>query len=60
MDLAVTLCDAAGRVCHQQRYRVFAGDNQFEVPTTNLSAGMYSVLLQNEKGATVKRLAVVE
>jgi hypothetical protein len=60
MDLAVTLCDAAGRVCYQQRYRVFAGDNQFEVPTTHLSAGMYSVMLQNEKGATVKRLAVVE
>ncbi len=60
MDLAVALCDAAGRICHQQRYRVFAGENQIEVPTADLSAGMYTVLLQNDKGATVKRLVVVE
>ena len=60
MEIAVALCDAAGRVCHQQRYRVYDGDNQFEIPTANLNAGFYSVLLQNEKGATVKRLVVVE
>lgn len=60
MDLAIMLCDAAGRVCHQQRYRVFSGENQFDIPTAHLSAGFYSVLLQNEKGATVKRLVVVE
>ncbi|MBK9337328.1 MAG: hypothetical protein IPM98_12420 [Lewinellaceae bacterium] len=60
MDVAVSLCDAAGRACYQQRYRLYAGENQFDIPTTNLSAGFYSMLVQNEKGATVKRLVVVE
>ncbi|MFN0014263.1 MAG: T9SS type A sorting domain-containing protein, partial [Saprospiraceae bacterium] len=60
MDLAVTVCDAAGRVLNQTRYRLYTGANQFEVPTDDLSAGIYTVLLQNEKGATVKRLVVVE
>lgn len=60
MELAVSVCDATGRVCHQQRHRVYPGDNQVEIATANLNAGFYSILLQNEKGATVKRLVVVE
>lgn len=60
MDLAVYLNDAAGRVCFQQRLRLYSGENQFEVPTAGLNAGIYTIVLQNEKGATVKRMAVVE
>ncbi len=60
MDLSINICDAAGRVCFKQEYRLFNGQNQIEIPTNNLNAGVYSVLLQNEKGSIVKRLAVVE
>ncbi|MBK8922361.1 MAG: hypothetical protein IPM81_12800 [Saprospirales bacterium] len=60
MGLTVSMCDAAGRVCYQQQYRLYSGENRFEIPTAQLSSGFYSVYLQNEKGATIKRLAVVE
>lgn len=60
MEITATICDAAGRICYRQPLRVFPGENALELPTAQLSAGAYMVLLQNEKGATVKRLAVVE
>ncbi|MBK8967862.1 MAG: T9SS type A sorting domain-containing protein [Lewinellaceae bacterium] len=60
MDLSVSLSDAAGRVCYQNRHRLSTGQNQLEITTTNLGPGLYTVLLQNEKGTIVKRLAVVE
>lgn len=60
MDLSIRMYDAAGRICHQEQTRLSNGPNQFEIPTAKLNAGIYTVLLQNEKGATVKRLAVVE
>lgn len=60
MDLSLKVCDAAGRLCYQSQIQVYTGDNQFEIPTAGLSAGTYSVFLQNEKGATVKRLAILE
>ena len=60
MNLSINMCDAAGRICYRQQYRLSNGSNQFEIPTANLNAGIYSILLQNEKGATVKRLVVME
>lgn len=60
MELSVTICDAAGRVCSQHQVRVYSGINQIEIPTNGLSTGTYAVFLQNEKGATVKRLAILE
>lgn len=60
MELSATVSDAAGRICYRQVFKVFNGANDLEIPTAQLSAGAYMVLLQNEKGATVKRLAVVE
>ncbi len=60
MDLSVVLSDAAGRLCYKKLLRLYSGENQLEIPTANLNAGLYSILLQNEKGATVKRLAIIE
>lgn len=60
MDVSLKICDAAGRLCYQNQMRVYDGDNQFEIPTAALSTGSYLVVLQNEKGATIKRLAIVE
>ncbi|MCC6461749.1 MAG: hypothetical protein IT260_14840 [Saprospiraceae bacterium] len=60
MDISVKVCDLAGRVCAQQQVRLYSGENTIELDTNNLSSGAYSILIQNEKGATIKRLAVVE
>lgn len=60
MDLAVKICDAAGRLCYQSQSRLYTGQNQLEIPTNGLEAGAYSVFLQNEKGAIVKRLVILE
>ncbi len=60
MDLSVSLSDAAGRICYQQRHRLSTGQNQLEISTAHLGPGLYTVLMQNEKGTIVKRLAIVE
>lgn len=58
MDAALNVTDASGRLCQTQHLRLLPGENRFEIPTEGLSAGLYVVTLQNEKGAIVKRLAV--
>ena len=60
MDALLTLTDAAGRQCYSQMLRLAPGENQLEIPTDALHAGLYIVTLQNEKGAILKRLAVSE
>ena len=60
MDLVIKICDAAGRICYQNQTRIYTGENQIEIPTAGRSAGAYLVIVQNEKGATVKRLAILE
>lgn len=60
MNLYISLVDAAGRICYRENFRLSTGPNQYELPTAELNAGIYTVILQNEKGVTLKRLAVVE
>lgn len=60
MDVVVRVTDAAGRLCQQQNLRLSLGQNQVEIPTANLQAGLYIVTLENEQGALIKRLAVTE
>ncbi len=60
MTVLLTVTDGAGRLCHRQQLRFFAGENQIDIPTADLQAGIYAVTLQNEKGIVVKRLAIVE
>lgn len=60
MDAVLNVTDAAGRLCQNQNIRLFTGENNIEIPTDRLSAGLYVLTLQNEKGALVKRLAVTE
>ncbi len=60
MDALLTLTDAAGRQCFRQILNIAPGENRLEIPTSNLSTGLYIVSLQNEKGVILKRLAVTE
>lgn len=60
MDVVVRVTDASGRLCQQQNLRLSLGQNQVEIPTANLQAGLYIVTLENEQGALIKRLAVTE
>jgi len=60
MDALLTVTDAAGRQSFRQILRISPGENQLEIPTEALSAGLYVVMLQNEKGVILKRLAVGE
>ena len=58
MTAQLQVLDASGRMCQQRSVRLFEGENQVEISTENLSAGLYFVSIQNEKGVIVKRLAV--
>lgn len=60
MDALLLLTDASGRQCYRQVLNITPGENLLEVPTNTLSAGLYILTLQNEKGAILKRLAVSE
>ncbi|MEO6039076.1 MAG: zinc-dependent metalloprotease [Saprospiraceae bacterium] len=54
------VADMAGRICQQRSVRLSSGENQVDIPTDNLPAGLYTVILRNEKGAIIRRLAVAE
>jgi hypothetical protein len=59
MEGQLSVTDMAGKKCYEMPYRISAGDNQIEIPTTGLSAGTYILILQNSKGRLIKRLAVI-
>ena len=60
MDATLNVTDAAGRLCQSQNFRLNIGENRIEIPTGQLSAGIYTLALRNEKGTLLKRLAVTE
>lgn len=60
MDATLNVTDAAGRLCQSQNFRLNLGENRIEIPTGQLSAGIYTLALRNEKGTLLKRLAVTE
>jgi endoglucanase len=49
-EYQVRLYTNNGQIVHQQRFEVFAGENNISIPVENLSAGLYHLLLQNDKG----------
>lgn len=59
-DAQLQVTDMAGRLCQQQIVRLSTGDNELNIPTQNLQAGMYTVILRNEKGLIIRRLVVAE
>ncbi len=59
-EAQLQVTDMAGRLCQQQRVRLSSGENQLEIQTGSLQAGLYTVILRNEKGAIIRRLAVAE
>ncbi|TNE59043.1 MAG: hypothetical protein EP344_09425 [Bacteroidetes bacterium] len=60
MDISISVNDASGRLCYRQQLNLYPGENEHAIPTNNLEAGLYTVWIQNEMGATVKRLVVLE
>jgi hypothetical protein len=60
LDLLLTISDASGRNCHQNRTTIYPGDNLLEIPTYQLEAGFYFVSLQTTQGTLVKRLVITQ
>lgn len=60
MNAKLQVTDASGRMCMQQNLRIYPGDNQLQIETATLQAGIYLVSVQNEKGMLLKRLTVTE
>ncbi len=60
LDLLLTVSDASGRLCHQNRTFIYPGDNRLEIPTYQLEAGFYFVSLQTTQGTLVKRLVITQ
>lgn len=60
MNAMLSVTDAAGRLCSNLNISLSPGENNLDIPTDGLSAGLYVVTLRNEKGALVRRLAVTE
>ncbi|MFN4255024.1 MAG: T9SS type A sorting domain-containing protein [Saprospiraceae bacterium] len=56
----VLMSDAAGRTVSARAVRLNFGSNLLDIPTNELSPGMYQVALQTEKGLVVKRLSVID
>ncbi len=59
-EAQLQVTDMAGRLCQQQSIRLSAGENNLEIPTSSLQAGLYMVTLRNLKGAIIRRLVVAE
>jgi hypothetical protein len=60
IDMMLTINDASGRLCFQKFVEMYSGDNQMNVSTDRLEAGLYFVTIQTSKGTLVKRLVVTK
>lgn len=59
MDATLRVFDVYGREMYRQNKQSFnAGLNTMEVPTAQLSAGVYFISLENGTGQSVKRIAI--
>ncbi len=57
----VRVVDLAGKtVFFAPKQRVWEGENRIEIPTANFPAGIFQVILENEKGRLSRKLAVVD
>lgn len=60
MSARLSVTDATGKVCQQQLVRLSPDENRIDIPTDGLSAGIYVVMLQNDKGSMVRKLVVAD
>jgi hypothetical protein len=58
MDYIITIVDAAGRIVKRQQLQAISGTNSFEMNVSELSSGLYSVLLESEGVQDIQRLIV--
>jgi hypothetical protein len=58
MDYIITIVDAAGRIVMRQQLQAISGTNSFEMNVSELSSGLYSVLLESEGVQDIQRLIV--
>ncbi|MBK8558250.1 MAG: T9SS type A sorting domain-containing protein [Lewinellaceae bacterium] len=60
MDVKVCVRDASGKCFYQEQMRFAPGEFDVDIPTLNLAAGFYILMLENEKGVIIKRMVVVQ
>lgn len=58
IDGRIVVVDLAGRNCLNIPVALSPGDQQLDIPTEQLCAGSYILMLQSEKGTLTKRLVV--
>jgi hypothetical protein len=58
LDGRLVVLDLAGRTCLTFPLELSAGDQQLDIPTEQLCAGSYILMLQSDKGTLTKRLVV--
>jgi hypothetical protein len=58
LDGRIVVMDLAGRTCLSISVEMSSGDQQLEIPTENLFAGAYILMLQSEKGTLTKKLVI--
>ncbi len=56
--LQIRLLDAVGRIVFTNETTALGESNTIQVPVGNLEKGMYSVVIENEKGRFVKKIVV--
>ncbi|MEI6410519.1 MAG: zinc-dependent metalloprotease [Bacteroidota bacterium] len=59
-DALITVTDMAGRNCLSKQIRISEGTQQIDIPTEALSAGIYQMTIQNEKGLFSLRLSILD
>lgn len=56
--IQIRLLDALGRIVYTNETTAPGENNTIQVPVINLAKGMYSVVIENEKGRFVKKIVV--
>ncbi|MFK7809989.1 MAG: T9SS type A sorting domain-containing protein [Saprospiraceae bacterium] len=58
LDATINVYSAAGQLISSLENNFDKGTNTIEIPTNNMSAGIYMVSIQTETGVTTKRLVI--
>lgn len=57
-ESSLTIVDITGRILFSKQQSLSLGDNQMQVPTSNLSAGVYFVGLESASGRRFEKLVI--
>lgn len=57
-NVKIEIYNSVGQVVYSDNKEVNAGENQFNINTTNFAAGMYSVILKSSTGISNQKLSI--